>query len=179
MSKLARLGLSVIVRKRRTVAALAAGAAVLVALTAARGTGDVSGSGAAKPTAKPEAGGRVTRAAATDSLAVAARTFAGTYVSFLYGRRAASAVTPVSAGLHRRLLGAHSTPTPAELARAVYVRDLTVDPSAGATATATAVVDDGASPPYALSFNLSLNLSVNLSFSDRRWLVTAVRTDGR
>jgi hypothetical protein len=93
------------------------------------------------------------------------------YVSFLYGRRAAAAVIPVGAGLYHQLLGAQSTPTPAELTRTLIVRDLTVNPDTRATASGSAVVDDGASPPYVLSFNLS--------FSRRRWFVTAVQKGDR
>lgn len=97
----------------------------------------------------------------------AARTFAASYVSFLYGLGAAASVTPVAHGLHEELLGARSITTPAELTRAVLVRELTVSPDTGATATASAVVDDEASPPYAFSFTLS--------FSHGRWRVTAVQ----
>jgi hypothetical protein len=101
----------------------------------------------------------------------AARTFVSSYVSFLYGRRAADGVTAVVRSLTRQLRDAQSTATPAELSRAVVVRDLAVVPRTGTTATATAVVDDGASPPFALSFNLTL--------TRRRWLVTAVQRSGR
>jgi hypothetical protein len=171
MSKLAGPGSSVTAPMRRTVAALAASAAVLIAFAAAGGTRDVSPSKAAMPAPKPDARDLAAREGPNDSPEIAARIFVSSYVSFLYGRRAASAVTPVGAGLYRQLLGAQSTPTPAELARTLIVRDLTVNPDTRATATGSAVVDDGASPPYALSFNLS--------FSHRGWVVTAVQKGDR
>lgn len=171
MSKLATLKPSVTARTRRTVAGLAASAAVLIAFAAARGPGGLSPSKAARPDRRPDVSGRVTREATNVLPDVAARTFVSSYVSFLYGRRAAAGVAPIGHGLYRQLLGAQSTATPAELTRSLVVRDLTVSPNATATAIGSAVVDDGASPPYALSFNLT--------FSHRRWLVTAVRRSGR
>jgi len=101
----------------------------------------------------------------------AARDFVSTYVSFLYGRLDARGVAPVARALSRRLLHGRSTATPAELSRELVVRELVVIPHAGTAATAEAVVDDGASPPYGVSFNLT--------FTHRHWLVTAVETSGR
>ncbi len=118
------------------------------------------------PAPKPDTRGQVTREAANVSPEVAAQIFVSNYVSFLYGRRAASAVTPLGARLQQQVLGAQSTPTPAELTRELVVRDLTVNPDTRAAAAGSAVVDYWASPPYALSFNLS--------FSHRRWVVTDV-----
>jgi hypothetical protein len=120
---------------RRTVAAVAASAAVLIAFAAAGGTRDVSPSKAAMRAPKPDAGGQVAREAPNVSPEVAAQIFVSSYVSFLYGRRAASAVTPVGAGLYHQLLGARSTATPAELTRTLIVRDLTVNPDTRATAS--------------------------------------------
>jgi len=167
MSKLANSGSSATTRTRRIVAALAASATVLVAFAVARGTRDVSPSEAGRPAPKSDAGSHAKREAPNVSPEVAAQIFVSNYVSFLYGRRAGSAVTPVGARLHQQVLNAQSTPTPAELTRALVVRDLTVNADTRATATGSAVVDDGASPPYALSFNLS--------FSHRRWVVTGVQ----
>lgn len=171
MRKLAKPGSSATAQTRRTVAALAASAAVLIAVVAARGTRDVSPSEAGRPAPKPDAAGQATREAPNVSPEVAAQIFVSSYVSFIYGRRTASAVTPVGVGLYHQLLGAQSAPTPAELTRTLIVRDLTLNPDTRATATGSAVVDDGASPPYALSFNLS--------FSHRRWVVSVVQKGDR
>ena len=171
MSELARLSSSVSPWRRWTIAAFAVSAAVLIGFVAARGSRDVSSSKTARPAPRPHAAGQVTREATNLSAEVAARTFVSIYVSFLYGRRNGAAVAPVGASLYQQLLGAQSTPTPAELTRALVVRDLTLNPDTRSTATGNAVVDDGASPPYALSFNLS--------FSHRRWVVTGVQKGAR
>jgi hypothetical protein len=92
--------------------------------------------------------------------------FADTYVEFLYGRAAAPAVTPITTGLRSRLTGGRSVATPAERQRKLSVRDVQVTYMGRGTATARALVDDGASPPYTLSFNLSL--------IGGRWAVTDV-----
>ena len=102
---------------------------------------------------------------------VAARIFVSSYVSFLYEGRAGTGVSPIGHNLFEKLSDARSTATPAELTRTLVVRELTVSPTTRAAAVASAVIDDGASPPYSLSFNLT--------FSHRRWLVTAVQGDGR
>ena len=59
---------------------------------------------------------------------VAARIFVSSYVSFLYGGRAATGVSPIGHSLFEQLSDARSTATPAELTRTLVVRDLTVSP---------------------------------------------------
>lgn len=171
MSKLAKMGSSISARTRWTIGALAVSAAILIGSAAAPGSRHVSPSTGARPAPKPHAASQVKREAANASAEVAARTFVSSYVSFLYGRRRSAAVTPVGGHLHQQLLRAQSTPTPAERTRALVVRDLTVSPDTTAGATGSAIVDDGAAPPYALSFNLS--------FSHRAWVVTDLRGGGR
>lgn len=170
MSKIARLRSSVSPWARWAIRVLAVSAAVLIGVAAAPGSRGVGPSKAARPAPKPHAAGQV-KSEAVNAAEVAAQTFMSSYVSFLYGRRDGAAVTPVGAGLRRQPLGAQSPPTPAERTRALVVRDLTVSPGKAARATGSAIVDDGASPPYALSFNLS--------FSHRAWVVTGVHGGGR
>jgi hypothetical protein len=170
MSKLATRDISGAARTRRTVAAIAASAVVLIVVATASPTRQARPS-VTRRASKPDAAGKVTRDGSNASSKVAARTFLTSYVAFLYGRRDGAAVTPVGPRLHQRLLGAQSIPTPAELTRALVVRDVTVSPNASGTAVGTAVIDDGASPPYALTFDLS--------FSHLRWLVTSVQREGR
>jgi len=171
MSKLARSDFSSTGRARRVLAGLTAGAAIAMALAVAQGPRDSAPARTARPSRKVDASGRVTRQAMSVLPDGAARSFASSYVSFLYGRLAAGGVAPIDLGLRHQLLAARSTATPAELARALVVRDLTVGPGTKGTAMASAVVDDGASPPYALSFNLTL--------SHGRWLVTSVQRGDR
>ena len=166
MSKIARPTTSVTARTRRTVAALVATAVVVTAFAAARGGRDVRPPRAARPAAAPATRPQVTRKATSVSPEAAARTFVSSYVSFLYGRRAATDVVPVGQRLHRQLLDARSTATPAELTRPLVVRNLIVNADTRGTAIGSAVVDDGAAPPYALSFDLTLRKG--------RWVVTAV-----
>jgi hypothetical protein len=92
--------------------------------------------------------------------------FADTYLEFLYSRASATAVTPITSALRAGLAGRRSLATPAELRRQLSVRDVQVTPTGPRSATARAIVDDGASPPYTLSFNLRLIAE--------RWLVTGV-----
>jgi hypothetical protein len=171
MSQLARPGSSVIARTRWTVAVLAATAAALIGFAGSRGPKDGRAPEGTRPAPRRDASREVRREATNVSAEVAARTFVSSYVSFLYGRRDGAGVAPVGARLHQQLLGARPTPTPAEMTRALIVRDLMVSPEISGTATGSAVVDDGASPPYALSFNLS--------FRHRRWVVTGVQKGDR
>ena len=152
-------------------AGLAATAAVLIAFAANRGPNQSRSFRAPRPATEAHAPHGAARGTSDVSPEPAAKTFVSSYVSFLYGQRAADGVTPVVRSLTRQLLDAQSIATPAELSREVVVRDLAVIPRTSTTATAGAVVDDGASPPYALSFNLTL--------TDRRWLVTAAQRLGR
>jgi hypothetical protein len=158
-------------RTRRTVAGLAATAAVVLALASVHAPSDSSPPKATRPLRKAAPSARARRETASLAPDVAARLFVRSYVSFLYGGRAGTGVSPIGHGLFEELSDARSTATPAELARAVVVRDLMVSPATRGAAVGSAVVDDGASPPYALSFNLT--------FSHRRWLVTAAQRDGR
>jgi hypothetical protein len=132
---------------------------------------DSTPSKATSPHRKPASSARARRQPTRVVPDLAARIFVSSYVSFLYGGRDAAGISPIGRTLLRQLSDARSTATPAELARRVVVRDLTVSPAIGGTAVASAVVDDGASPPYSLSFNLS--------FSHGEWLATAVQRDGR
>jgi len=158
-------------RALRAAAGLALTAAVLIAFAANQGPQPPGPSQAVRPTTQMDSRHGAPRRATRVSPGPAARDFVSTYVSFLYGWLAANAVAPVARALSRRLLDGRSTATPAELSRELVVRDLVVTPRAGTAATAQAVVDDGASPPYGLSFNLTL--------THRHWLVTAVETSGR
>jgi hypothetical protein len=84
----------------------------------------------------------------------AALQFANSYVAFLYGEAPAGAVSPVSPSLRRQLLRGRALVTPAEVQRQVIVRGLQVLRWRGGAALADIRVDDGASPPYILSFRL-------------------------
>jgi hypothetical protein len=92
--------------------------------------------------------------------------FADTYLEFLYGRSSPTTVAPVRNALRARLGAGRSLATPAELSRQLSVRDLHATPTGPHTAAARAVVDDGVSPPYTLSFDLRLIAG--------RWLVSGV-----
>lgn len=171
MSKLAGSNPRSTGRICRAVAGLVVSAAALIALVAVAGPRDHTASRAPAALRGPDASGRRKGEKPPALPDVAARTFVSSYVSFLYGRGTPASVTPTGAGLYRQLFHARSTATPAELTRTLVVRDLAVTSDTATTATASAVVDDGASPPYAVTFNLS--------FSNRRWLVRAVRSGDR
>ena len=93
----------------------------------------------------------------------AALEFANSYLAFLYGRTSAADVFPASGALRRQLSRGQGLVTPAELQRQVVVRGLQLAPLAGRLLVADVRVDDGATPPYVLSFSLSLR--------DGRWIV--------
>ena len=96
--------------------------------------------------------------------------FADSYLGFLYGGSPAAAVAPITDRLRAQLRAGHSMATPAELRRVVVVQAVEVTSNGPRAARASAVVDDGASPPYTITFNLSL--------SHGSWLVTAVESLG-
>ena len=171
MSRLARFGSWATAPTLLAAVGLAATAAVLIALSGDPGCREPRSPRAARPVTNADTRHGAASGTFDVSPEPAVRAFASSYVSLLYGRRAAHGVAPVARALSRRLLDGPATATPAELSRDVVVRDLAVIPRTGTTATANAVVDDGASPPYALSFTLTLIRG--------RWLVTAVETDGR
>jgi hypothetical protein len=79
-------------------------------------------------------------------------------------------VAPITDRLRAQLQAGRSVATPAELRRVVAVQAVEVTSTGPRAARASAVVNDGASPPYTITFNLSL--------SDGRWLVTAVGSRG-
>jgi hypothetical protein len=94
----------------------------------------------------------------------AAVAFARSYVSYFYGRASAAPVAPITQALRTQLLSERASFTPAELDRSVVVREVGFAERGTQNATARAVVDDCASPPFVLSFDLS--------FRHGRWLVT-------
>jgi hypothetical protein len=84
----------------------------------------------------------------------AALQFANSYVTFLYGAAPAGTVAPVTPSLRRQLRRGRALVSPAERQRQVIVRGLQVLRWRGGAALADVRVDDGASPPYILSFRL-------------------------
>lgn len=171
MSKLARSRHTAAASWLLAAAGLAATAAVLITFVAGRRPSQAWSSHPARPAAKSDPRHRAPVGTPDVLPELAAQTFASRYVSFLYGRLAAVGVAPATRALSRQLVDARSNATPAELSREVVVRDLMVIRRTATSATAYAVVDDGLSPPYGLSFNLNL--------ARRHWLVTAVQESGQ
>jgi hypothetical protein len=153
---------------RRPAAVAVAGAAVAVALVAAA-VATSGGRHVSRPDSAPGAIERRRERAHRIPIPAAVE-FVRTYLSFLYGRSSAARVAPVTPALGWRLARGRAATTPAELLRHPVVRLLTITRTRGHAAVARAIVDDGGSPQYQLTFNLS--------FRTRRWLVTGVSGAG-
>jgi len=92
--------------------------------------------------------------------------FANTYLAFLYGMSPASGVDPVTRAFRLKLLRGRAFGAPAEGQRQVVLRELQLFKGRRGSELAAALVNDGATPPFTLSFNLSSR--------NRRWVVTGL-----
>lgn len=106
------------------------------------------------------------RAAATS----ATRRFLRDYLPYLYGRRRAADVAPVTPSVARTLRRSHARVPPAQAARRPRVASLQVVGQTPRSALATITVADGGPAPYGLSLTVERR--------GGRWLIADLGDDG-